>query len=194
VSSIVNQPNTEFKQLVPVIRLIYAQISLSQRSLADAKTRTIEALSLAKDYREVTIEGTYTLGLVKALSRSGKEGQTLCEDAVKSAYSAGDAALISRATLAHAEAALESSDAKAALTLASQAQERFAGGSQLESEWRALLIGARASQQLGDKSRAAELSAQGKNVLLQLQQKWGEEAYKTYISRPDIQVYYKQLG
>jgi serine/threonine protein kinase/tetratricopeptide (TPR) repeat protein len=194
VSSIVNQPNTEFKQLVPVIRLIYAQISLSQRSLADAKTRTIEALSLAKDYREVMIEGTYTLGLVKALGRDGKEGQTLCEDAVKSAYSAGDAALISRATLAQAEAALESGNAKAALTLASQAQERFAGGSQLESEWRALLIGGRATQLLGDNSRAAELLAQGKQVLLQLQQKWGEEAYKTYISRPDIQVYYKQLG
>jgi len=57
-----------------------------------------------------------------------------------------------------------------------------------------LLIGARASQLLGDNGRAAELSAQGKNVLLQLQKKWGAEAYKTYISRPDIQVYYKQLG
>ena len=193
-SAIVNQPNTEFKQLVPVIRLVFAQISLSRRSLADAKTRTIEALTLAKDYREVTIEGTYTLGLVKALSRSGKEGQTLCEEAVKSANGAGDAALISRATLAQAEAALECGDAKAALTLASQAQERFASGSQLESEWRALLIGARASQQLGDNSRASELSAQGKSVLLQLQQKWGEDAYKTYILRPDIQVYYKQLG
>ncbi len=195
VSPIVNQPNTDFKQLVPVIRLVLAQMALSQRSMADAKTRSTEALSMAgKEYPDVAIEGTYTLGLAKALSGSGKEGQSVCEEAVKLAKSAGDSALMSRAMLAQSEAALESGDAQKALELALQAQDRFAKGSQLESQWRASVIAARANQRLGENNKAVEQLAQGKNILRELQQKWGEEAYKGYISRPDIQVYFKDLG
>jgi len=39
-----------------------------------------------------------------------------------------------------------------------------------------------------------EQLAQAKAVLSQLQQRWGAEAYTHYLIRPDIQVYYKQLG
>jgi serine/threonine protein kinase/Tfp pilus assembly protein PilF len=195
VFPIVNQPNTDFKQLVPVIRLVLAQMALSQRSMADAKSKSAEALLLAgKEYPDVAIEGAYTLGLVKALSGSGKEGQAQCEEAVKMANSAGDSALISRAMLAQAVAALESGNAEKALKLALQAEERFAKGAQLESQWRASVIAGRASQRLGDNNKAVEQFAQGKNILRQLQQKWGEEAYKGYISRPDIQMYFKELG
>jgi ribosomal protein S20 len=110
------------------------------------------------------------------------------------ANDAGDFALTSRAMLAQAEAALESGNAQAALATASQAQERFARGSQLESEWRAWLIAARANQRLGDTSKAQEQLAQGKSVLSRLAQKWGAEVFNSYTSRPDIQVYYKELG
>ena|SRR5882724_7274643 len=110
------------------------------------------------------------------------------------ANSAGDSALISRATLAQAEAGLEGGDAEKALKLALIAEERFAKGAQLESQWRAAVIAARASQRLGDNNKAVEQFAQGKNILRQLQEKWGDEAYKGYISRPDIQIYHKELG
>jgi hypothetical protein len=96
--------------------------------------------------------------------------------------------------LAQAVAALESGNAEKALKLALQAEERFAKGAQLESQWRASVIAGRASQRLGDNNKAVEQFAQGKNILRQLQQKWGEEAYKGYISRPDIQMYFKELG
>jgi hypothetical protein len=128
------------------------------------------------------------------LSGSGKEGEAVCEEAVKLAKGAGDSGLISRAMLAQAEAALESGDAQKAFELALQAQDRFAKGSQLESQWRAAVIAARANQRLGDNNKVVEQLAQGKNILRQLQQKWGEEAYKGYISRPDIQLYFKDLG
>ena len=42
---------------------------------------------------------------------------------------------------------------------------------------------------------AAEPRAQGpERVLTQIQQKWGTETFNRYLIRPDIQVYYKQLG
>ncbi len=63
-----------------------------------------------------------------------------------------------------------------------------------ESEWRAWLLASVASQRLNDNDKAREQLAQAKAVLLQLQQKWGAEAFQKYLTRPDIQVYYNQLG
>jgi uncharacterized membrane protein len=48
-------------------------------------------------------------------------------------------------------------DAQTAVTLATQAQERFARGEQLESEWRAWTIASRATEKLGDKKKAGEM-------------------------------------
>jgi len=195
VAAIADQPQSDFKQLIPALRLVSAQLSLSERNLSEAKSRSSEAIGVAgTEYPDTAIEGTFTLGLAKALSGAGKEAQALCEKAVRMANDAGDFALTSRAMLAQAEAALESGNAQAALATASQAQERFARGSQLESEWRAWLIAARANQRLGDTSKAQEQLAQGKSVLSRLAQKWGAEVFNSYTSRPDIQVYYKQLG
>ncbi len=195
ISAIASEPKSEFKQLVPVLRLVKAQMLLSQRNFAEARAGSEEAIALAgKEYPDVAIEGTYVLGLAKALSGGGKDAQTLCAEAVKMASSAGDIALLSRAMLAQAEAALKSNDPKTALTLATQAQERFARGAQLESEWRAWLIAARASQHVGDKSKGEEQLTQARNVRSKLEQQWGADAFKGYTSRPDIQVYYKEPG
>ncbi|HJX89145.1 MAG TPA: tetratricopeptide repeat protein, partial [Pyrinomonadaceae bacterium] len=195
ISPTANGPTTELKQLVPAVQLVSAQVSLSQRNFSVARLESSKAISLAGDeYRDVAIDGMITLGLAKSLSGSRKEGVVLCQNAVKMANDSGDLALLSRAILAQAEAALESGDARSAGALALQAQQRFAQSSQWESEWRSWLVAARASQQLGDASKAESERAQGKNVLLQLQQKWGTEAFTRYLSRPDIQVYYKQLG
>jgi hypothetical protein len=110
------------------------------------------------------------------------------------ANDASDIALLSRAMLSQAEASLQSGDAQEAWNLATQAQEKFATGSRLESEWRAWLIAARASQQLGDKGKAEELMGQSMNARSQLEQNWGGEAFKGYVSRPDIQADYKGLN
>jgi hypothetical protein len=64
----------------------------------------------------------------------------------------------------------------------------------LESEWRAWVIASQASSKLGQNEQATQQLAQGKNVLLRLQQAWGTDVFQKYISRPDIQVFYQKLG
>jgi hypothetical protein len=77
------------------------------------------------------------------------------------------------------------------LTLATEAQTRFARGEQLESEWRAWLIASRASEKLGDKQRAQDFLQKAANIRSKLELQWGAEAFKQYGLRPDIQAYYQ---
>ena len=96
--------------------------------------------------------------------------------------------------LAQAECALEAGKAQLALSKAIELQQRFDQWSQLESEWRAWVIASQASAKLGQNDKAAEQLAKGKDVCLRLQQAWGNDAFTKYISRPDIQVFYRKLS
>jgi serine/threonine protein kinase/tetratricopeptide (TPR) repeat protein len=190
-----SQPESGYKPLIPELQRSYAQMALSQRHLPEAKAKSEEALAITGDqYKNVTIEAKSTLGLAKVFSGSARAGRVLCEEAVKMATDAGDAALLSRAMLALAESSLESGDARAALEQATEVQERLARSGQQESEWRAWLIAARASQRLGDNTSALQQLAHAHEVIGKLQQQWGAESFNRYLTRPDIQVYYKQLG
>ena len=179
-----------FPQLKPLVQVTIAQARLSERNFSEAINLSSEALAGAgqKD-PEVAIQAKYTLGLAEALSGDAKPGFKLCEEAVKMASSAGDFGLHSRALLVEAEAALLNNDASLALRLAMEAQVRFARTSQLESEWRALVIASRASRQLNDKEKSEEQLRNAQNARSKLEQHWGVEAFKQYSLRPDIQVY-----
>jgi serine/threonine protein kinase/lipopolysaccharide biosynthesis regulator YciM len=195
VATTIGGSKGDFKQLDAWLPLIDAEVLLSQRRFSEARSKGDEAIALAgNDYPDIAIEGKFVVGLTKALSGGGKDGQQLCEEAVKKANGLGDVSLISRAILAQAEASLRANSAEQALTLALQAQERFARGGQLESEWRAWLIASQASQSLGDSLKAAEQLTQARNARSKLEQQWGNEAFRQYISRPDIQVYLKEVG
>ena len=74
-----------------------------------------------------------------------------------------------------------------------QAQQAFARLDQPASEWQALLLLAQASQNTGDKNAAREYAMRARDTLSKLEQRWGGENYKTYLSRPDIQRFRKQL-
>jgi tetratricopeptide (TPR) repeat protein len=193
--ALANQPDSAYKPLISEIERSSAELALSQRRFPEARSKAEHALALAgTQYKNVTIQAKYTLGLADALTGASREGKTFCGDAVKLATDAGDIALLSHATLALAEASLQSGDAQGALTLAKQAQARFEKGGQQESEWRAWLIAALASQRLNDKTATQDLLARGKEALSRLQQKWGSEAFNHYLARPDVQGWYKQLG
>jgi len=84
-------------------------------------------------------------------------------------------------------------DSRAALTNALQAQEVFARLGQIESEWQILLIAAQASENSGDKTKAREYATRAKDTLAKLEQRWGSEDYKSYLSRPDVQRFSRQL-
>jgi tetratricopeptide (TPR) repeat protein len=195
IAVVVKQPGADFKQVIATTELIDAQILLSQRDVAQAGKKATEAISLAGTaYPEEAIESKVTLCLIKARAGNGKEAQTLCNEAIKLANEAGMVRLAGQALLAHAEATLQSGDATQALMLASQAQESFARGSQFESQWRAHVIAALANDRLADPAKAAEQRQKAKNILRDVEKDWGSEAFKSYTSRPDIQVYSKELG
>jgi tetratricopeptide (TPR) repeat protein len=189
------QTEGEFAPVLAALTLISGQIALSERNFAEAGAQSSEALTLAgTKYLDTAIEATVTSATAKALSGRESEATTLCSEAVKMSTEAGENNLLSHALLAQAEVALHNGDAQTALKLAIQAQDRFVQSSQLESQWRASLIAAEAAGRLGDTARREEYLAQAKSKLLGLQQAWGDEVFKAYLSRPDIQTYQRQLS
>ena len=195
VSTVAAGGTEVLKPLVAALRLIDAQIFLSQGNLPVARAKVSEALELAgDDYQDTQIEGKFTLGLVIARSSKGPEGEKFCEESVKMADKSGDMVLKTKALLAQAEAALDSGNARRAADIAGQLQGELASASQMEAEWRALIIGAKASAQLGKREDSSAQLEQAKRVCNQLQQSWGAEAFNRYVSRPDLQVYYKELN
>jgi serine/threonine protein kinase/tetratricopeptide (TPR) repeat protein len=191
-----NQPDNLVKPVIAEVPLHYAQIALSERKFAEAKAKSQQAIELAgTQYESVAIQAKYTLGLAQSFLNDAGDGVKNCEEAVEMAKGAGDAGLLSRAQLALAESLLEKGDAEGALSNALEAQQSFNRASQLESEWRAWAIAARASRLKKDLKDASEQMAQAENVFTQLRQKWGDEAFEGYQkNRPDIQFSHKQLG
>ena len=192
---IASRPGSNYKALLSDIQLTKAQMFLADRRFKEAIKESEEAIKMAGDqYPNVEIEATYTLGLAKSLSGSNREGLKLCEEAAKAAADSGDQALISRTLLAQAEAALESGEDELAGNLAGQACERFEKNGQLESAWRAWLIAALASELKGDRATAQSSLARSREVRSALEKKWNPEAFKQYLSRPDVQYYSNRLG
>lgn len=101
--------------------------------------------------------------------------------------------LLSSALLALAEVLLLGNDAPRALATALEAQAMFAHAGQQDSEWRVLLIAARASQLAGNKSAMQDYASRADGLCAGLQQKWGAEAYDGYLRRSDIETYRRQI-
>ncbi|MFS8084418.1 MAG: hypothetical protein ACMG6H_02225, partial [Acidobacteriota bacterium] len=76
---------------------------------------------------------------------------------------------------------------------AAEAQTRFAAARQYESEWRAWLIKALASQKGSNQEQARQSAAAAVTVLSSLEQQWGSSNFQTYLARPDIQKLRAQL-
>jgi serine/threonine protein kinase len=168
-----------------------AQTSLSQGDRQQAIVSSNEAIKASGPKSNTTIQAQYVLALAKADTGAQNEARKLCEESIKATSNAGDFGLHSRTLLACAEVALKGKDAQTALTLATQAQERFARGIQLESEWRAWAIASRASKELGHSDIAQEQTRNAETTRSKLEQQWGADAFRKYVARPDIQVFYQ---
>jgi hypothetical protein len=131
--------------------------------------------------------------LAETFSGAAAPGKKLCEEALAAAQALKSPSLISSSQLALAEAMLLNKEA-AALQTALEAQKMFAQSGQKDSEWRALLIAARASDLAGNKSAAADYAARADTACNALPQIWGAEAYQSYLRRPDIQTYRRQIA
>jgi tetratricopeptide (TPR) repeat protein len=187
-----NDKEAQLKTVLAWVHLIRARIALSQAQYADAKKEA----QLASDYKfpDVTLQANYTSGLAQARSGSAQEGRKLCDEAFDAAQTLKSRPLTSSAQLALAEAMLLQKDSAASLDNALQVEKVFAQSGQQDSEWRALLLAARASNLAGNKSAARDYAARAEQTSNALQEKWGAEAYQNYLKRPDIQMYQKQLA
>ena len=190
------QPGADYKQVLAEVSLRKAEIALAQRHFPVARAESEQALALSsgKQYEDISVPAKSVLGLAQAFSGAAREGVRACEEAVAMAERGGDDALLSRMMLALAEAEYEAGDIDKALGNALKAQERFARAGQQESEWRAWLVASRASQSKGDATAAGEQIAHSIEVLSQLQQRWRQDAFNIYLTRPDVQLFHKQLG
>jgi hypothetical protein len=185
----------ENKELLSYIYLAQANMALSQRNLAEAKTKATQALAAAGAQSKTTsVEARRVLGLAQTFSGARAAGIATCEEALAGAKEVGDPWLISNAQLALAEALLEGGNAAGALANAQAAQASFAGSGQKVSEWRASLVAARASRQAGNSGAVGDYTSRATTLLAELQQRWGMEVFNFYQARPDVQVGRAQLG
>jgi tetratricopeptide (TPR) repeat protein/predicted Ser/Thr protein kinase len=191
--SAASAPNSRYKALVAEIDLSYARLALSQRNFVEAKAKGRQALESAGNQPDIAIEAKYTLGLASALSGAKPEGRQLCEEALTAAERASNPRLLSGAQLALAQVMLETGPAIGALATAMRAQTSFERAGQQDSEWRALVVAANASNIAGDWGLSREYGGRAAAVLLSIQQKWGDESYEKYVKRPDVQYLRKQL-
>jgi tetratricopeptide (TPR) repeat protein/predicted Ser/Thr protein kinase len=187
-------PEARFKSQLAYVDVIGAQIALSLGNRAEATTRATAALKLAEpDYKDTALQARQTLALIEASAGAPKKGMTLVADAVSAAKESKLPRLLSTALLASAEVRLAAGDGPGALADAQAAQKVFASAAQLESEWRAWLLSARAKQLEGDRSSAYDYAVHAETTRAALQARWGEDNYRGYVRRPDIQVRLKQL-
>ncbi len=191
---IATKPEAQLKTVQAWVHLIRGRMALSQSQYGEAKKEGQLALDLSEKFPDVALQAKYTMGLAAALSGSAPQGRTSCEEALAMAQKAKSRALINNAELVLAEVLLLGKDGGAALQNALAAQKVFAQSGQKDSEWRALLIAARASELAGDKSAAQDYAARADAACATLQQTWGDDAYRGYLRRPDIQTYRQQLA
>jgi tetratricopeptide (TPR) repeat protein len=175
--------------------LALARIALSERRAAEAQVKAQSAIKLADtQIRSSAIGGRFTLGLAQSASGTPKAGEAKCQEAVEMARQSGDPYLLSEALLALADVLLQTGDTDGALKAALESQEIFRRLGKQDSEWLALLIAARASGQAGDTTKAQEYAARAESLLSGLEQQWGNDYYRSYLTRPDIQFSRKQLS
>jgi serine/threonine protein kinase/tetratricopeptide (TPR) repeat protein len=193
-AEIAKQKSSSFTALQAEIDLVEAEISLNGRNFADAGAKAKQALDLlGSEKKSVAVEAKYLLGLSQASAGHAAAGIALCEEANNLAASLGDPLLLAKAQLAFGEVALAGGDAKRALEIVRPAQTFFAANGMTESNWRASLIAGLASAKALDHDNSQVYLKSARDAFSSLAQKWGEETFKAYQARPDIQLYRRQL-
>jgi hypothetical protein len=169
-------------------------MALSEFRYSDAvaESRQASALGGAQD-KDFSVQVSYTYGLAELHSGTSHAGMMKCQKAFDIATRAGAPRLISNAQLALAEALLVSGDAANASTSALQAQQTFARLGNRHSEWLAWLIAAQASRRQQDDTKVDEYATRAAGLLTALEKAMGTSEYSSYLSRPDVQRYRKQL-
>jgi serine/threonine-protein kinase len=194
-ASIARQSGGGSKQLLAWVELFLARMELSEQNFAAAKEKSEAAYQLSRQqFKDIAAQAMSVSGLASAFSGMPRAGVLKCEEAVAIARLTGDPRLIAYSHLALAEALLEGGETERAVPIVAAAQESFARSGQLDSQWRALLIAALASQRRGDGDSSNRYASNSAAALSQLQQRWGAEVFDKYLARPDIRNYSERLN
>ncbi|MBX3277711.1 MAG: protein kinase [Acidobacteria bacterium] len=192
--SIANRPETGYRSQLAWVELTGAQAALSSGRYAEAAIKARKSLELAgKEYADVALLAKQTIGLAQAMSGSPRPARLLCEEAVAAAKQQKSTRLISSALLALAEVLLIAGDAQGAGSNALAAQAMSEPAGQLDTQWRAWLIAARAAQLANDKTATQDREANAQSRRAAFEQRLGADNYQSYSRRPDIQIYLRQL-
>jgi tetratricopeptide (TPR) repeat protein len=189
-----NKKEAQINTVLALVHMVRGRMALSQGQYGDAKKEAQAALELSDKFPDIALQAKRTSGLAQAFSGALPEARRLCEEALAAARQVKSQPLTTSAQLALAEVILLQKDANRAMAQALEAQKVFAQSGQQDSEWRALLIAARASDLAGNKSAARDYATRADQLCNSLSQKWGADAYQSYLKRPDIQTYRKQLS
>jgi tetratricopeptide (TPR) repeat protein/tRNA A-37 threonylcarbamoyl transferase component Bud32 len=174
-----NQP------LLAEVHLTRAKSFLAQLRFADAaKEIAVVSPAVAQDTAQAA-DANMVLGQDRADSGAVAEGVRLCRLALRLAEKSGDAALPDRARLALAGALMGGGNRSEALGIAAGLSERFGAGKLFASEWRADLIAAHSAPSVAERRKYTSAAAA---ALDNLRKSWGEEAFATYLARPDVRL------
>lgn len=194
-AKIADQSNGKFNELAALIELTRAEIALSQRRFAEARTSGEKALrSVDQQSTHIIIEAKRITGLALAASGELPKAQIVAEEAIALAEKSRQPSLLARAQLCLAEVLLDKGDAPGALTNAGTALNSFTQAGQLESAWRAASIESRAARLNNEQSIAEEKAKAAQQTLAELKEHWGESVFARYQSRPDILFYQQMIG
>lgn len=189
-----NAGRDPLKEMLAEAHLVSAELLLSERKMPEAAAETQKSLDLSQsDFPSIALRANIVLGLAQAKTGKAEIGRKRCEDAVAQARTLRDPLPLSEALLALAEAALNAGDAKTALAAANESRQRFTSAQQHESEWRALVIAALASEKMNDKEQARQFASNAIATLASLEKEWDSDAYRRYLERPDVLAWNKQL-
>jgi serine/threonine protein kinase/lipopolysaccharide biosynthesis regulator YciM len=188
------QSDPSLKTLLALVHLTSSNLANSEGRFSDATKEGQQALQLSgKQYQAIDLSAKFSIGLAEAFSGAPQRAKPLCQEAAAMATESRIPRLISSAQLALAEVLVLARDAGGALKAALEAQSICARAGQHESEWRALLMAANASQLAGDRSAAQSYASRARTLCDSLREKWSPDSYEGYLRRPDIQNYRRQI-
>jgi tetratricopeptide (TPR) repeat protein len=193
-AAIADKPGGELKRLSLEVKLVAAEIALSQERFPEARDKTEKLMATAgEEFPEISLNGRLALGLAQAYGGAATTGKTKCLEALNLARQLNDPWEVAKAQLALAETMLLSGDSQGAVSNAVQARDVFTRLGQQASEWRALAVAALASARLGDKNKAQEYASRANESGAALEQRWNKDNWNTFLARPDVQRFRKQL-
>jgi serine/threonine protein kinase/lipoprotein NlpI len=193
-SAIADQSDGKFKGLEVWLSLARARLALSRLLSPEATRAALFAATLAGTQdKSRTAEAKSVSGVAQLWAGKKAIGKQDCAEAFNIASQLNNQDLLCATQLALAEALVETGDGAAALQNARQAQERSNHLGKQNSEWQALLIAARAEQLLNDLPGTIDYASRASSLLSALEQKWGADHYRNYLSRGDIRLHSKQL-